>query len=112
MVVRHTSILLFAAAVALAAPNADVHRLALADCDDVVFGPEGDLYLACHSPTDILPVKVRNAKEVPDLMDAYVLGCAGTLATLFSPRALAVLLSMQRCGLSWMLTVFLRHRVD
>jgi hypothetical protein len=73
VVVRHTSILLFAAAVALAAFNVDVHRLALADCDDVVFGPEGDLYLACHSPTDSLPVKVRNAKEVPDVMEAYVL---------------------------------------
>jgi hypothetical protein len=33
MVVRHTSILLFAAALALAAPNADVYHLALADCE-------------------------------------------------------------------------------
>jgi hypothetical protein len=67
------SILLFAATLALAPPAADVYRFALADCDDVVFGPEGDLYFACHSPTDALGVKVRGAKSAPDIMDAYVL---------------------------------------
>jgi hypothetical protein len=67
------SILLFAATVAFASPAAGVYRFALADCDDVVFGPEGDLYFACHSPTDGLAVKVQGAKSVPDIMDAYVL---------------------------------------
>jgi hypothetical protein len=50
-----------------------VHRFELADCDDVAFGPDGDLYLACHSPQDRLPVEVRDAKSTPDEMDAY--GC-------------------------------------
>ena len=50
-----------------------VHRFELADCDDVAFGPDGDLYFACHSPQDDLPVKVRGAKSTPDEMDAYVL---------------------------------------
>lgn len=56
----------------VAAPP-QVQRFALADCDDVVFGPDGDLYFACHSPYDLLPVKVRGAKSTPDEMDAYVL---------------------------------------
>ena len=34
----------------------------LADCDDVAFGPDGDLYFACHSPQDRLPLDVRGAK--------------------------------------------------
>jgi hypothetical protein len=50
-----------------------VHRFELADCDDVAFGANGDLYLACHSPQDRLPVEVRGAKSTPDEMDAYVL---------------------------------------
>jgi Beta-propeller repeat len=50
-----------------------LHRLELADCDDVAFGPDDDLYLACHSPYDRLPTKVRGAKTMPDEMDAYVL---------------------------------------
>jgi Beta-propeller repeat len=50
-----------------------VHRFELADCDDVAFGPDGDLYFACHSSQDRLPVKVRGAKSTPDEMDAYVL---------------------------------------
>ena len=54
-----------------AAPH--VHRLEIADCDDVAFGPEGDLYLACHSPEDRLQIDVRGAKAVPDEMDGYVL---------------------------------------
>ncbi len=50
-----------------------VHRFELADCDDVAFGVNGDLYLACHSPQDRLPVEVRGVKSTPDEMDAYVL---------------------------------------
>ena len=50
-----------------------VHRFELADCDDVAFGANGDLYFACHSPQDRLPVEVRGAKSTPDEMDAYVL---------------------------------------
>ncbi|MFN0106309.1 MAG: SBBP repeat-containing protein [Bryobacteraceae bacterium] len=49
------------------------HRLELADCDDVAFGPDGDLYLACHSPEDRLQIAVRGAKTAVDEMDAYVL---------------------------------------
>jgi hypothetical protein len=73
VVAHDLSILLLAATFALASPPADVYHFALADCDDVVFGPEGDLYFACHSPTDGLAVKVQGAKSVPDIMDAYVL---------------------------------------
>ena len=50
-----------------------VRRFELADCDDVAFGPDGDLYFACHSPHDLLPIEVRGAKSTPDEMDAYVL---------------------------------------
>src|SRR5262245_39281652 len=50
-----------------------VHQLQLADCDDVAFGPDGDLYFACHSSYDRLPIGVRGAKSIPDEMDAYVL---------------------------------------
>lgn len=50
-----------------------VHRLQLADCDDVAFGPDGDLYFACHSPHNRLPIEVRGVKSTPDEMDAYVL---------------------------------------
>jgi hypothetical protein len=52
---------------------ADLYRLEIADCDDVAFGPEGDLYLACHSPEDRLKIPVRGAKSPADVMDAYVL---------------------------------------
>jgi len=46
-----------------AEPPPTVHQFDLADCDDVAFGPSGDLYFACHSPT-----------EAPaDVMDGYVI---------------------------------------
>ncbi|MBK5293941.1 MAG: SBBP repeat-containing protein [Acidobacteriia bacterium] len=65
---------LFAGCVAILLPlHGEVHRLALADCDDAAFGPNGDLYLACHSPEDRLPIEVRYRKPVPDVMDGYVL---------------------------------------
>ncbi len=54
-------------------PVTQVHRFALADCDDVAFGPDGDLYFACHSPKDSLPAAVRGSKTSSDEMDAYVL---------------------------------------
>lgn len=63
--------ILLAARGETAAPLA--HRLAIADCDDVDFGPQGDLYFACHSPEDRLPIEVRGAKPAPDEMDGYVL---------------------------------------
>lgn len=50
-----------------------VHRLELADCDDVAFGPMGDLYFACHSPFDRLSGNVRGVKPSHDEMDAYVI---------------------------------------
>src|SRR6266571_8365209 len=54
-------------------PAPQVYRLEIADCDDVAFGPEGDLYLACHSPEDRLQIAVKGTKAVPDEMDGYVL---------------------------------------
>jgi hypothetical protein len=50
-----------------------VYRLEIADCDDVTFGPEEDLYLACHSPGDQLQVPVKGAKAIAEEMDGYVL---------------------------------------
>jgi hypothetical protein len=67
------ALLLLALALHLGGQDATVLRFALADCDDVVFGPGGDLFFACHSPSDDLGVTVRGAKAVPDVMDAYVL---------------------------------------
>ena len=49
------------------------YHMEIADCDDVAFGPDEDVFLACHSPEDRLPINVRGAKAVPDEMDAYVL---------------------------------------
>lgn len=46
--------------------------LALADCDDIVTGPSGDLFLACHSPSDKFSVSVTGQKTVNDEMDGYV----------------------------------------
>jgi hypothetical protein len=59
-------------------PALETHRFEIADCDDVAFGPAGDLYLACHSPTDRLPIDVRGAPAIAGEMDGYVLR--------FSPR--------------------------
>lgn len=54
-------------------PVPQIHQLEIADCDDVDFGPDEDLFLACHSPQDRLPINVLGSKAVPDEMDAYVL---------------------------------------
>jgi len=58
--------------IALAQPP-EIHRLTLADCDDVAFGPSGDLFFACHSPTDRLPIPVRGDTGKPTAMAGYVL---------------------------------------
>jgi hypothetical protein len=47
--------------------------LGIADCDDVAHGPQGDLYLACHSPDDRLPMPARPRRERAGDMDAYVI---------------------------------------
>ena len=47
--------------------------LALADCDDIATAPSGDLYLACHSPSDTFAVPVIGQKPVNDEMDGYVI---------------------------------------
>lgn len=65
--------LICVAAFAQTVDSVKVHRLELADCDDVAFGPSEDLYLACHSPQDRLQVPVRGNKAASDEMDAYVL---------------------------------------
>ncbi|MDZ4778887.1 MAG: DUF5700 domain-containing putative Zn-dependent protease [Planctomycetia bacterium] len=47
--------------------------LALADCDDIVAARSGDLFLACHSPSDKFTVPVNGHKAVNDEMDGYVI---------------------------------------
>ena len=47
--------------------------LALADCDDITSAPSGDLFLACHSPSDKLTVPVIGQKTKDDEMDGYVI---------------------------------------
>ena len=47
--------------------------LALADCDDIVAARSGDLFLACHSPSDNFTVPVNGQKKVNDEMDGYVI---------------------------------------
>jgi hypothetical protein len=69
------------------------HRFQLADCDDLAFGPDGDLYFACHSPHDRLPVEVRGAKATPDEMDAYVLR--------FNPRTGKLVFATRIAGSSY-----------
>lgn len=48
--------------------------LALADCDDIAAATaSGDLYLACHSPSDRFTVPVIGQKTSHDEMDGYVI---------------------------------------
>jgi len=47
--------------------------LALADCDDIVAARSGDLFLACHSPSDKFTAPVNGHKAVNDEMDGYVI---------------------------------------
>jgi len=61
--------------------------LALADCDDVTAAPSGDLYLACHSPSDKFSVRVIGQKTVNDEMDGYVIRLrAGTHEIVYVTR--------------------------
>ena len=46
---------------------------ALADCDDIAAAPSGDLFLACHSPSDKFTVPVIGQKTGNDEMDGYVI---------------------------------------
>ncbi len=46
--------------------------LALADCDDIVAARSGDLFLACHSPSDKFAVPVKGPRKPNDEMDGYV----------------------------------------
>jgi hypothetical protein len=46
---------------------------ALADCDDIVAGRSGDLFLACHSPSDNFTLQVHGPKKANDEMDGYVI---------------------------------------
>ena len=52
---------------------AAVLTLALADCDDIAAAPSGDLFLACHSPSDKFTVPVIGQKAGADEMDGYVI---------------------------------------
>lgn len=53
---------------------AEVQHLPLADCDDVAWGPRGDLFLACHSPGDRFPQgAVKTYGPGGGGMEAYVL---------------------------------------
>lgn len=52
---------------------AAVFTLALADCDDIAAAPAGDLFLACHSPSDKFAVPVIGQKTANDEMDGYVI---------------------------------------
>lgn len=47
--------------------------LALADCDDITAAASGDLFLACHSPSDKFTVPVIGQKTANDEMDGYVI---------------------------------------
>jgi len=61
--------------------------LALADCDDVTTASSGDLYLACHSPSDKFSVPVVGHKTVNDEMDGYVIRLrAGTHEIVYVTR--------------------------
>lgn len=57
----------------LAAASA-ILTLALADCDDITATAAGDLFLACHSPSDKFKVPVAGQKAGKnDEMDGYVI---------------------------------------
>ena len=45
--------------------------LALADCDDIAPAPSGDLFLACHSPSEKFTVPVIGQKAETGEMDGY-----------------------------------------
>jgi Beta-propeller repeat len=51
----------------------------VADCDGIAIGPDGDLFLACHSPSTYLPVEPKPPRQSAEqgdtdpYCDAYVL---------------------------------------
>jgi hypothetical protein len=49
--------------------------LGVADCDGIALGSNGDLYLACHSPSNRLPIEAKPPKQpaTEGDFDAYVL---------------------------------------
>jgi hypothetical protein len=53
--------------------------LGVADCDGIALGSNGDLYLACHSPSNHLPIEAKPLKQSASegdsdaYFDAYVL---------------------------------------
>ena len=53
--------------------------LGVADCDGIALGSNGDLYLACHSPSSHLPIEAKPSKQSASeddsdaAFDAYVL---------------------------------------
>ena len=53
--------------------------LGVADCDGIALGSNGDLYLACHSPSNHLPIEAKSSKQPASesdsdgFFDAYVI---------------------------------------
>jgi hypothetical protein len=45
--------------------------LGLADCDGIALGPSGDIYLACHSPSNHLPSAEAQKSEIESDEDAH-----------------------------------------
>lgn len=73
----------------MAQPAIDtVQRLTLADCDDMVFGPGDDLYLACHSPDDRFGIPTGRATQTGDPMDAYIVRISGNTGKIIYARRL------------------------
>lgn len=73
---RLTFIVLFAATVAAQTARPIFSTfLGVADCDGIALGANGDVYLACHSPSNHLPIDAKPAKlsASEDDFDAYVL---------------------------------------
>jgi len=71
---------LFSAALAAQGPTVIFSTyLGVADCDGIALGSNGDLYLACHSPSSHLPIEAKPSKQPATegdsdpYFDAYVL---------------------------------------
>jgi hypothetical protein len=73
---RLTCIVLFATALAAQTPTPIFSTfLGVADCDGIALGANGDVYLACHSPSNHLSIDAKPPKPpaFEDDLDAYVL---------------------------------------
>jgi len=77
-------------------------HLGIADCDDIAIGPNGDIYLACHSPDDRLAIASKPAKSTRDEMDGYVLR--------FNPRTGNMIYATRLAGSSY--DIAARIKVD